>query len=60
MTEVICGFTQPLQENFRIVPEIGEDHIFSHPIQFIIHYHPIIQRYMVELLTVLLNKLDSS
>jgi hypothetical protein len=42
-----CGFPQSLQANAGIDLKLGHDHFLPHPFQFIVHYHPLIQRYIV-------------
>jgi hypothetical protein len=47
--EFIRGIPQPLQENAEIVLKLGKGRVLLHPLQFIIHYHTIIKRFVVRL-----------
>lgn len=49
MTKTFPAFHQSLQENVGIVPQIGHDHFFPDPFQFI--SHPTTWCYIVSILT---------
>lgn len=43
---VLCDSAQFLQANSETVLKFSHDRFLSHPLQFIIQYHPNIRRYI--------------
>jgi hypothetical protein len=47
LTEVLRVFPQFLQTDAGMYLKSGQDGFLPRPIQFIIHYHPLIRRYII-------------